>query len=681
VSADDSEDLDAGGARPPSLPGLTDPRLVGRGAAGTVWRARQERFSRDVAVKVIEQAVDRVAAERFARECQAVGGLSGHPYVVTVLEAGVLADGRPFLTMPFLPGGSLADASAQRGPLPWEEVVDVGVKIASALHAAHAAGVLHRDIKPENLLVSAYGEPVLADFGIARLEQASLTRTGMMVATPMHAAPEVMAGRPASAASDVYGLGSSLYRLLAGRPAFWSETDESLLPLLARVASQPPPDLRPLGVPGPVASAVERSMAKDPAARPASALEFGRELQEAQRAAGAAVTRAPALGDSATSAGMALPSEPVRRVATSQEVPLPPLPPLPPPPPVTPTPSQPATAPIATTPSWGDPPRVPWPPAQPAQQPGPYAPYPPGPPVPPPRPRRRRGLLVGVAAAALLVLGGGTVAALSLTGGSRAAPAPGPSVSPTPSAKPTQSESASESPSPSDSPTESDTPTDSPSPTDTSSDGSAIDLAQEPATAKALLLKAADLPPGWRTDTFQQNPDRAATTATLADCVGVEDVEGDSTVVAGNAFAAGGMSTQQVTSEVELFGKTGSTSGARSAATLLTGVRSSAYPRCAAAELKPRLQKQISTGTIGDVKVNAAAPPEVPEGVEAVALAATVDVTVAGTTVTLRDQQTVLVRGRAVETIEFISTGGDAVADGVRAKAVQARAQALADAA
>ena len=125
---------------------------------------------------------------------RALGALSQHPHVVTVFVSGFTADGRPYLSMEYMPGGSLADRIAG-GALPWPEAVDVVIKVAGVLQAAHDAGVLHRDIKPGNILVSGYGEPKLADFGIARMEDRTETRSGVVSATIEHAAPEVLAGQ------------------------------------------------------------------------------------------------------------------------------------------------------------------------------------------------------------------------------------------------------------------------------------------------------------------------------------------------------------------------------------------------------------------------------------------------------------------------------------------------------
>jgi Protein kinase domain/Kelch motif len=255
---------------------------VGRGGFGAVYRAWQPEFGRAVAVKVLTAGgLDGEARGRFTRELRALGALSGHPHIVTVHSAGFTAGGHPYLVMGFEPGGSLADRLRSRGPLSWEEAVGVGIRISGALESAHRSGVLHRDVKPENILLSAFGEPKLADFGIARVEGADATRTLALVATLAHAAPELLHGDRPSVSSDVYSLGSTLHALIRGRPAFAAEGEEDPLAMIARISARPVPDLRESGVPDAVCRVLERAMAKDPGQRQPSALVLGRELRQA----------------------------------------------------------------------------------------------------------------------------------------------------------------------------------------------------------------------------------------------------------------------------------------------------------------------------------------------------------------------------------------------------------------
>jgi hypothetical protein len=166
--------------------------------------------------------------------------------------------------------------------LPWNEVIDIGSNLADALDAAHAAGVLHRDVKPDNVLISTYGAPMLADFGIARFADSAHTQTGQVTASIAHAAPEVLDGKPPSAQSDIYSLSSTLFEALSGKGPFVRDTDESVYALIARIGREDPPDLRRQGIPGGVCAVLERGLAKDPQHRFASAEDFGNALRDAK---------------------------------------------------------------------------------------------------------------------------------------------------------------------------------------------------------------------------------------------------------------------------------------------------------------------------------------------------------------------------------------------------------------
>ena len=227
------------------LPWLTDLRPLARGGFGVVYTARQPSLNRTVAVKVLTAPVlDDTARLRFERECKAMGMLSDHPNILTLFEAGFTPTGRPYLVMELMSGGCLRDV-LDREPLPWEEVLDIAVRVAAALETAHRAGILHRDIKPENIMLSDYGEPQLGDFGIARLHGGPETRTDSLTASIAHVSPELLSGQKPSRASDVYALGSTLYMLLAGQAAHLRPGEESIVPALSRIAHDPVPDLRP----------------------------------------------------------------------------------------------------------------------------------------------------------------------------------------------------------------------------------------------------------------------------------------------------------------------------------------------------------------------------------------------------------------------------------------------------
>ncbi len=296
--------MTAGGDDTPGIelgiPGIAGVSELGRGGFGIVYEARQPALHRTVAVKIVSTgALDDRAKERFERELQAMGTLSGHPNIVTVYDQGFTEGGKPYIVMELMGGGSVADRLISAGPLPWREATTIAVKIAAALETAHRAGVLHRDIKPENVLISPYGEAKLADFGIARVQGGPETRTGVVTASMSHAAPEVLSGARPSVTTDVYALGSMLYTMLAGSPPFFLDTDESLVPLITRIAVDPVPDLRPRGIPDALCRVIERSMAKDASDRQQSAVEFGRELQRAQSSTGVTPTDMIVTGETA----------------------------------------------------------------------------------------------------------------------------------------------------------------------------------------------------------------------------------------------------------------------------------------------------------------------------------------------------------------------------------------------
>jgi serine/threonine protein kinase len=315
------------------VPGVVDVRRVGAGGAGQVFRGRQPAFDRDVAVKVLDGRVgDETTERRFRRECRVLGSLAQHPNIVTVLDAGVTEAGRPYLVMPFLARGSLLDELERCGRLPWRQVVEWGIQLSGALHTAHLAGILHRDLKPGNVLLSEYGEPLLADFGIALdvVQQAGTTTASSI--TPAFCAPELLGAAASTVASDVYGLAATLWTALAGRGPF-ERTDggqDSMVALLARVVTDRPADLRPLGVPGPLAGLLDAGLAKDPARRPPSALALAEGLQQVERSAGVAVTSIPVVESARSQPLASAPQAPQATRPTPPQSPPRPMPQSPP---------------------------------------------------------------------------------------------------------------------------------------------------------------------------------------------------------------------------------------------------------------------------------------------------------------------------------------------------------------
>jgi ATP/maltotriose-dependent transcriptional regulator MalT len=280
--------------RPPDITeelevaGFDDPREVGRGGFGVVYRCWQQALSRSVAVKVLTARPDLEPEnfERFLREQQAMGALSGHPNIVQLLHIGTTRSGRPYLVMPYHSHGSLQTRIRRDGRLPLDDAIRITIKLAGALETAHRAGILHRDIKPGNVLLTDYGEPQLTDFGIARIEGGFETTTGVVTGSPAFTAPEVLRSGAPSVASDVYGLGATLFSMITGHAAYERRSGEQVVAQFLRIAAEPLPDLRPDGIPDDVCAAIEASMSHDPADRPSSAAEFGELLRDIQRTHG-----------------------------------------------------------------------------------------------------------------------------------------------------------------------------------------------------------------------------------------------------------------------------------------------------------------------------------------------------------------------------------------------------------
>ncbi len=260
--------------------GFHDADEIGRGGFGVVYRCTQVELDRTVAVKVLPTDVDE-DRERFLREQRAMGRLTGHPNLVEVLQVGQTAGGQFYLVMPYHARGSLDARIRRDGPLPLEEVLRIGVKIAGALKAVHGRGILHRDVKPANVLFTDYGEPALTDFGIAHMPGAFETAAGTITGSPAFTAPEILAGEAPSEASDVYGLGATLFAALTGHAAFERRRGEKLVAQFLRIAEQPLPNLREQNIPDDVAGVIERAMSHEPRERP-STVALGEELQRIQ---------------------------------------------------------------------------------------------------------------------------------------------------------------------------------------------------------------------------------------------------------------------------------------------------------------------------------------------------------------------------------------------------------------
>jgi serine/threonine protein kinase len=227
-------------------------RQIGSGAMGIVWQAHDERLHRTVAVKqlLLQPGLSAAQAEEARRRCMREGRIAArltHPNAITVFDVAE-HDGDPWLIMEYLPSKSLATVLSEQGTLPPAEAARIGAQVASALVAAHAAGIVHRDIKPANVLLGDDGTVKITDFGISRATgDVTVTATGMLAGTPAYLAPEVAKGEDPKPAADVFSLGSTLYTAVEGHSPFGlSENTLALLYAVAAGKITPPRQAGPL---------------------------------------------------------------------------------------------------------------------------------------------------------------------------------------------------------------------------------------------------------------------------------------------------------------------------------------------------------------------------------------------------------------------------------------------------
>lgn len=264
-------------------------KRIGQGAMGAVYQARDHELSRDVAVKVLQRSIldSDKTAERFLREAELCAKLR-HEHVVPVYDRGRTEDGLCFLVLALLQGHTLSEAvreelrgkAQDRGGDSLRRAVRLCIEVGDGLAAAHAAGITHRDVKPSNVFVDEETDrAILLDFGIATEGvQGSLTTSESTLGTPWYMAPEIASGQSRGhdeARVDVYGLGATLYHLLAGRPPY----EGNGLEVIARVQQHDPEPLRSLGLPADLDAIVAKAMERDPRDRYESAQAFGDDLR------------------------------------------------------------------------------------------------------------------------------------------------------------------------------------------------------------------------------------------------------------------------------------------------------------------------------------------------------------------------------------------------------------------
>jgi len=277
---------------PPILPGFSHVRVLGSGGFADVFLYEQNMPRRQVAVKVLlSDVVTEHVRQMFQVEANLMAQLSSHPSILTVYQASISADGRPYLVMELCSAQLASRYRAER--IPVAEVLGIGVRIGGAIETAHRQGVLHRDIKPSNIMLTAYGHPVLSDFGIASSLNAASSQESVGMSIPW-SAPEVLLDETTgSVQSEVWSLAATLYTLLAGRSPFevvdGSNASEALI---GRISRARVPSLDRDDVPQSLEAVLRRAMNRAPARRHSSVLELVRDLQRVEAELGLTPTQA-----------------------------------------------------------------------------------------------------------------------------------------------------------------------------------------------------------------------------------------------------------------------------------------------------------------------------------------------------------------------------------------------------
>jgi serine/threonine protein kinase len=240
---------------------------LGEGGMATVYKAYDMRLERDVAVKVIRreafppEQLD-LMLKRFDREAKALARLT-HPNIVPVIDYGDY-EGAPYLVMPYLPGGTLKQKLGK--PMPWQAAVYTILPVARALDFAHSQGIVHRDVKPSNILISLSGEPMLSDFGIAKIleneDAHTLTGTGISMGTPEYMAPEQWAGK-VNSQTDIYALGVVFYEMVTGRRPYMADTPPAIM-LMQATEPLPRPTRYVPSLPEPIERIIFKALENDP---------------------------------------------------------------------------------------------------------------------------------------------------------------------------------------------------------------------------------------------------------------------------------------------------------------------------------------------------------------------------------------------------------------------------------
>ncbi len=265
----------------PTLENYTDLHQIDSGGSSIIYSAHDQRHNRKVAIKVLTaRSLDLTVQQSFTRELKAMELVSDHPHILPMLDSGFTTDAAPYIVMPLFTNGSYSDRIKTEGTISWVETVDVGIKIASALQAAHDRHVLHRDVKPSNIFVGhSRANPVLGDFGISTVMGEDKTTTVAVAYTLAYVAPEVLNGKRQTRQSDIYSLGATLRQFLTGRPAFAAATNAALI---AQILSYPPMPLM-VDIPSELVDLLDMMISKDAADRPETAAEVEDALRAIQQ--------------------------------------------------------------------------------------------------------------------------------------------------------------------------------------------------------------------------------------------------------------------------------------------------------------------------------------------------------------------------------------------------------------
>jgi len=269
-------------SQPPTLPGFSHMHVLGSGGFADVFLYEQNMPRRQVAVKVmLAEVVNEQVRQMFQAEANLMAQLSAHPSILTVYQASVSSDGRPYLVMELCSAALSQRYRSER--IPVAEVLRIAVKIGSAIETAHRAGVLHRDIKPSNILMTAYGHPVLSDFGIAATLSESDEQQAVGMSIPW-SAPEVLMDETAGTIeSEVWSFAATVYSLLAGRSPFEIPgQSNSSSDLVGRINRAKPESIGRSDVPTSLERALAKAMSRKPENRQASVLELIHELQSVE---------------------------------------------------------------------------------------------------------------------------------------------------------------------------------------------------------------------------------------------------------------------------------------------------------------------------------------------------------------------------------------------------------------